>query len=100
MRTGQALSTVATTAAVVQQIPELAVVLLGDLCVIEFHDVANVIRHAAGHIDARAGSMLSELGSAFFELPGIKARTASVLTGAGPQLMERVDPTSTTWCGQ
>jgi PAS domain S-box-containing protein len=89
---GQALSTVATTAAVVEQIPELAVPLLGDLCVVEFRDVANVIHHAAGHVDPRAGAMLRELGSAFFDLPGIKQRVASVLSGGGPQLIERIEP--------
>lgn len=89
---GQALSTVATTAGVVEQIPELAVPLLGDLCVVEFRDVANVIHHAAGHADPRAGAMLRELGSAFFDLPGIKQRAASVLSGGGPQLIEHLEP--------
>jgi signal transduction histidine kinase len=91
---GQALSTVATIAAVVEQIPALAVPLLGDLCVVEFRDVANVIHHAASHIDPRARFMLRELGSAFFDLPGIKPRVASVLAGGGPQLIEQIEPSA------
>jgi PAS domain S-box-containing protein len=89
---GQALSTVATTAAIVQQIPELAVPLLGDLCVVEFRDVANVIHHAAAHTDPRAAGVLRELGSAFFDLPGIAAKAANVLSGHGPQLLEQIEP--------
>jgi PAS domain S-box-containing protein len=89
---GQALSTVATTTAgVIEQIPELAVPLLGDFCVVEIRDVANVIHHAAGHLDATIGARLRDLGSEFFELPGIKPSVARALAGAGPQLIERLE---------
>lgn len=89
---GQALSTVATTtAAVIEQIPELAVPLLGDFCVVEIRDVANVIHHAAGHIDAPIGARLRDLGSEFFELPGLKPSVTRALAGAGPQLIERLE---------
>jgi CheY-like chemotaxis protein len=67
----QALGTVHTTAAVVDQIPALAVPLLGDLCVVEFRDIANVIHHAAGHIDPQAATELRRLGCSFFDLPAI-----------------------------
>jgi PAS domain S-box-containing protein len=93
---GQALATVATTGAVVEQIPELAVPLLGDLCVVEFRDFANVIHHAALHVDPARGSELRRLGSAFFELPEIKPSVASALSGAGPQLIEDLQPTEAT----
>src|SRR6185503_6237235 len=92
---GQALSTVPTTAAVVEQIPELAVPLLGDLCVVEFRDVASVIHHAASHIDPRARALLRELGSAFFELPTIKTKAESVLAGGGQQLVEHIEVMAT-----
>jgi PAS domain S-box-containing protein len=60
---GQALSTVATTAAVVQQIPELAVPLLGDLCVVEFRDVANVMRKVKQQHKSVKGIALSGFGA-------------------------------------
>jgi PAS domain S-box-containing protein len=90
---GQALSTVATTGAVVEQIPALAVPLLGDLCVVEFRDFANVIHHAALHVDPELHAELGRLGSAFFELPAIKASVTNALSGAGPQLIEHLQPT-------
>ena len=89
---GEALSTVATTAAVVEQIPELAVPLLGDFCVVEFRDFADVIHHAALHVDPDLGAELRQLGSAFFDLPGIKVSVASALSGAGPQLIDDIGP--------
>ena len=89
---GQALSTVATTAAVLEQIPELAVPLLGDFCAVEFRDFANVIHHAGLHVDSELGAELHRLGSNFFELPGIKAGVASALSGAGPQLSDSFEP--------
>jgi PAS domain S-box-containing protein len=88
---GQALSTAATSAGVIEQIPSLAVPLLGDMCVVEFRDIADVIHHAAGHVDARASVRLSELGCAFFELPGIRRFAAAALSGAGPQFIEHID---------
>ncbi|MET0593971.1 MAG: ATP-binding protein [Polyangiaceae bacterium] len=88
---GQALSTVATTTAgVIEQIPELAVPLLGDFCVVEIRDVANVIHHAAGHIDGSIGARMRDLGGEFFELPGLKPSVTRALAGAGPQLIERL----------
>jgi PAS domain S-box-containing protein len=88
---GQALSTVATTTAgVIEQIPELAVPLLGDFCVVEIRDVANVIHHAAGHVDATIGARLRDLGGEFFEIPGLKPSVTRALAGAGPQLIERL----------
>jgi PAS domain S-box-containing protein len=88
---GQALSTVATTAAVVEQIPQLAVPLLGDLCVVEFRDFANVIHHAAAHVDPELCAELRQLGSAFFDLPKIKESVATALSGGGSQLIDHFD---------
>jgi PAS domain S-box-containing protein len=88
---GQALSTLATTAAIVEQIPALAVPLLGDLCVVEFRDVANVIHCAVGHIDPAMVTELHELGSAFFEWPGIRPSVARVMSDATPELIEHIE---------
>ena len=87
----QALGTVHTTAAVVDQIPALAIPLLGDLCVVEFRDVANVIHQAAGHIDPRAAAQLRRLGCSFFDLPAIATAVAGVMAGKGPTIIERSD---------
>jgi len=84
----QALGTVHTTAAVVDQIPALAVPLLGDMCVVEFRDVANVIHQAAGHVDPRDAAELRRLGCSFFDLPPIAAGVAGVMAGKGPTILE------------
>jgi signal transduction histidine kinase len=63
--------------------------LLGDLCVVEFRDVANVIHHAAGHIDPPAATELRRLGCSFFDLSAVAPAVAGVMSGKGPTIIER-----------
>jgi signal transduction histidine kinase/CheY-like chemotaxis protein len=74
--------------AVIDQVPPLAVPLLGDLCVAELRDGRDGAHAASAHVQLEDARVLKSVEKRFTNLPGIRAAVETALATGAPQVVE------------